>query len=78
VDEGRAEPQLLIETYAAIKRAVWSKPGALDGILEERGLTMIAWLEEERLWAEAMSREAAEGRCDLALLLHDRLQPASG
>ncbi|MBI4955252.1 MAG: DUF2169 domain-containing protein [Myxococcales bacterium] len=71
----RPRPERLdIERYAAIKRAIWSSPRAKDRVLEDAGLSSLAWLEQERLWDEALTREALEGESSLALELAERMR----
>lgn len=64
----RQPERLAIETYAAVKVALWSTASAHPlALLEEHGLTEIEWMAQERRYVEAIQAEAMDDRSALAI-----------
>jgi hypothetical protein len=70
---GRSDARIPLETYAALKRDIWAG-GEIEGALADRGLSIVSWLEQERLWAEALREEVVAGRVGLATMLCELLR----
>ena len=76
VEETTADDPLLpLETYAAVKAAIWGGASLAD-VLAEQGLDEIGWRTNDRLQAAALAAEARECRSELALSLRRALLAA--
>jgi hypothetical protein len=67
---------LPLEVYAAVMAEVWDAAAPLDAVLERHGIAEEDFRLHERRQAEALDREADEGRAQLALALVGALDAA--
>jgi hypothetical protein len=70
--------ELSLDVYCAIKSETWRTGAPLCEVLGPRGIEETAFRWHEQKQAEALSREAAEGRADGAIALIEALRAARG
>jgi Uncharacterized protein conserved in bacteria (DUF2169) len=77
-DPPRPPPAALIPIadYAAVKAEIWGDLDTLTGVLQRHSIDEAAWHANERRLAEALSKEANEGRSTLASELREALRSA--
>jgi hypothetical protein len=69
-------PELPLEVYCAVKNEAWRTGAPLREVLGQRGIEEGAFRAHEQKQADALGREAAEGRADSAIALMDALRAA--
>lgn len=70
------EAEIALEVYCAVKAEAWRTRAPLGEVLEQRGIDEAAFRSHESRQAEALSREAAEGRAEGAIALMAALRAA--
>jgi len=69
---------LALASYCAARVEAWQGTAPIGEVLARHGITEAAYLAFEREQAEALAREAAEGRSDRAVALVEALRAAHG
>ena len=69
-------PELELEAYCAVKAEAWRTGAPLREVLGLHGIEEGAFRAHEQKQAEALGREAAEGRADSAIALMEALRAA--
>jgi hypothetical protein len=77
-EEPTVEPLLALETYVAIKAAIWAAPDTTATVVAARGMTEVEWLVHEKRYAEAIAEEARVGRTALTRAVQTAIAAAEG
>lgn len=76
--DGSSQASLPLAVYAAIKVEVWKTEAPVVDVLARYGVDEATYRAHEREQAEAMTREAGEGKNDRAAALMEALRAARG